>query len=218
MELRKEQIKHINTSLCENGIKYWDLRIEMIDHIVSDLEKNAITTNFNNELTNSLKRIGWFGNLSHINTEGWQNVNKKYRKEYHNEFVSFFKNFKNTLILLVFIGMLYVVSEYLSFKLFKNLSLMLLIIPAIPFFFLTTKQLFKKFGKSVHLDYGIFYFSFAILMVGLPVQFLKDASETNQIIVLLICIPFYFIATYAGYKIYKRAISKIETMRKELLS
>jgi hypothetical protein len=46
MKLTKEQIQYIDNRLKKEGIKYWDIRIEMIDHVVSDLEKNAKTSDF----------------------------------------------------------------------------------------------------------------------------------------------------------------------------
>ena len=39
MELTKEQIQYIENRLIKDGVKYWDIRIEMLDHIVSDVEK-----------------------------------------------------------------------------------------------------------------------------------------------------------------------------------
>jgi hypothetical protein len=36
MELTKQQIQHIENRLIKNGVKYWDIRIEMLDHVVSD--------------------------------------------------------------------------------------------------------------------------------------------------------------------------------------
>ncbi len=218
MELTTKQIQEIDNRLKKDGVKYWDIRIEMLDHVVTDIEENSRTEDFKMELTNSLMRAGWLGELVKVNAEGWQNTNKKYRKEYHKEFINFFKNSKNIFILLIFISFLYFASEYLTLKLFKKLNFILLIISAIPFFFLAIKQLFKKYGKSVNLDYGTFYFSFALLMINLPLQLLKYTSETNQKILLLIFIPIYFIATYSGYRIYKKAISKVEKMRKQLLS
>jgi hypothetical protein len=218
MELTKEQIQHIDDSFVKNGIKYWDLRIEMIDHIVSDLEKNAGTNDFEKEFKNSLKRVDWYGNLRHLNTAGWQNANKKYRKEYHKGFVNFFKHPKNLLVLLISVGFSYCASEYLTFKLFERLNFILVAISVVPFFFITTKQWFKKYGKSVNLDYGIFYFSLSFLMINFPLQLVKNTSEVNQKILLLCIIPIYFIATYSGYQVYKKAILRVEKMRKELLS
>lgn len=46
MELNKEQIELIDKRLKSGGIKYWDLRLEMIDHIATDLEENAISNDF----------------------------------------------------------------------------------------------------------------------------------------------------------------------------
>lgn len=218
MQLTKQQIQIIESSLVKKGLKYWDLRIEMIDHIVSDLEKNAETNDFEKEFKNSLKRLDCCGSLRHINAAGWQNTNKKYRKEYHKAFVNFFKHPKNLLVLLIFVSFSFGASEYLSFKLFERLNFILVVISVIPFFFTTTKQWFKKYGKSVNLDYGIFYFSLAILMISFPLQLVKNTSEPNQKILLLCIIPIYFIATYSGYKVYNKAMLRVEKMRKELLS
>ena len=38
MELSKEQIQSIENRLEKNGLKYWDIRIEILDHLVSDIE------------------------------------------------------------------------------------------------------------------------------------------------------------------------------------
>ena len=39
MKLNKEQIATIDTYLKENKVEYWDVRLEMIDHLASKLEK-----------------------------------------------------------------------------------------------------------------------------------------------------------------------------------
>ena len=62
MELTKSQIQQIDNRLKSGGIKYWDLRLEIIDHIATDLEQNSKSNDFNKELNNSLKRIGYLNN------------------------------------------------------------------------------------------------------------------------------------------------------------
>jgi hypothetical protein len=219
MELTKEQIEMIDNRLKKNGIKYWDLRMEMLDHVVTEVEKNMEKEGALEEvITNSFIALGWNGNLKHLNQKGWQNTNDKYRRDYHKGFIGFFKKSRHLFILLIFVSVLYATSQHLSFKLFKKVIFILVIIPVIPFFFLAVKQLFKKYGKSVNLDYGTFYFSFALLMINLPLQLIKYTSEANQKILLTLCISIYFIATYSGYKIYNKAITKVENMRKQLLS
>ena len=54
MEITKQHIQIIDDHFKNNGIKYWDLRIEMIDHLVSDIEQNSISEDFKSEFSKSL--------------------------------------------------------------------------------------------------------------------------------------------------------------------
>lgn len=61
MELKQQQIQFIDNHLKKMGIKYWDVRVEMIDHIVTDIEEKIKnhTMSFDNAFTmviNSWKR------------------------------------------------------------------------------------------------------------------------------------------------------------------
>ena len=38
MQLTTKQIQEIDNRLKRNGIVYWDIRIEMLDHVVTDVE------------------------------------------------------------------------------------------------------------------------------------------------------------------------------------
>ena len=40
MKLTKEQIQFIESYLIEQGVNYWDVRIELIDHLATKLEEN----------------------------------------------------------------------------------------------------------------------------------------------------------------------------------
>jgi len=40
MKLTKTQIDYIENQLIKNGVKYWDIRIELLDHVVSDVENS----------------------------------------------------------------------------------------------------------------------------------------------------------------------------------
>jgi hypothetical protein len=217
MELTKEQIKYIDEHLEKNGIKYWDLRIEMIDHIVSIIELTVTSDNFKKEFKSSLKNIGWYGNLSHLNREGWQNVNIKYRREYHKGFVCFFKKFKNISILAISLFLFYVVSEMISFNAFKNLSFALFVSPMVFVLIEFVKSFFKKYGRSVNLDYGVTYLIMSFLILNAFPLFFIDETEIVQKIVWFIILPVHFIAFYSGYYLYKKTILKVEEMRKQLL-
>jgi hypothetical protein len=218
MKLTKEQIQYIDNRLKKEGIKYWDIRIEMVDHVVSDLEKNAKTSDFKIKLEGTLKRMGWSGNLSHINREGWQNANRHYRKMYHKGFVHFFKKFKNVSILATSLLVFYVVSEMISFKAFKNLSFTLFLAPIVFVFIEFVRAAFKKYGRSVNLDYSFKYFLISFLILQNFPGLLIDQTETVQKSVWFMILSFHSVAFYSGYHLYKKAIHKVEEMRKQLLS
>lgn len=221
MELSKEQIQYINSSLHKNGIKYWDLRIEMIDHIVSDLETNAETNDFKKELQTSLKRIGWSRNLSHINKAGWQNVNRKYRKIYFKGFVGFFKKPLNTVLFLIFFLCFFLISISLEHTVFLEVSYILFAIPIVGCFYLFYKSWREKLGKSVHKEYGISYLCFSFVMLNAVLNFVRmDGGFPVEYhnVILLILIPTHFVLTFSGYQVYKMAIYRVKEMRKKMLS
>jgi hypothetical protein len=227
MELTKEQILHIDHRLENDGVKYWDIRIEMLDHVVSDVEKHLQLESSENEFKEMVQEsfiaLGWKvnfngNNFPNSNTNAWKNVNKEYRRMYHQGFINFFKSFKNIGLLLCFIVTFLTVSNYVNFKIFKTISFVLFVLPILFFIFYSIKVWLKKFGKSIHLNYGNFYFGLAFIMFNMPLQFIKYTTESNQRIFLIISISIYFIATYSGYQVYKKAVFKVEKMRKELLS
>ena len=82
MILHREQIIFIDNYLKEKGVKYWDIRLEMIDHIASKMEENE-------EIVLSKEFLSKeFGSNYQINKtvrERCKSVNKKYRKLLHFE-------------------------------------------------------------------------------------------------------------------------------------
>jgi hypothetical protein len=68
MELTKEQIKFIDHRLENEGIKYWDIRIEMLDHVVSDVESILKPENsayeFKEIVQQSFEKLGWKENFN----------------------------------------------------------------------------------------------------------------------------------------------------------
>ncbi|WGH74808.1 hypothetical protein P8625_12040 [Tenacibaculum tangerinum] len=216
MELTKEQIKKIDNRLKRKGINYWDLRIEMVDHIVSDIEENATSNDFKVALEKSLDKLGWRGSLHKQNQEGWQNVNRKYRREYAKEILHFIKSIKNMSTFIFFSFVYYLISKHLNFDDFKKLSLAMFLVPLVIFLFLTTKQLMKKYGKSVNVDYGMFYFLFPFLMINFPLQLIKEFTEDFQKISIIIIVSLFWVFSYIGYKVYRTAITVVEKMKKEL--
>lgn len=216
MEITKQQIAYIDNHLKKMGIKYWDLRTEMIDHLVSDIEQNFTSKDFKTEFSLALKRAKWNGSLSGVNTEGWQNVNRKYRSAYHKGFINFFKSFKNVCFLILSLIIFYLISENVSLEVFNKISLALFVLPL--FFAVAEfiKSFFKKYGRSVNLDYGVTYMTMSFLILNAVSIFFDDKTEFTQKTLWFIILPIHYIAFNSGYNLYKKAVVKIEVMKKEL--
>ncbi|MBJ2173488.1 hypothetical protein JBL43_04525 [Aureibaculum sp. A20] len=58
MELTKQQIAFIDNYLKDKGVKYWDIKLELIDHIVSDVEHeiNFENKNFDDAFRYSIEK------------------------------------------------------------------------------------------------------------------------------------------------------------------
>lgn len=216
MEITKEHIQYIDEYLKKMGIKYWDLRIEMIDHLVSDIEQNLTSKDFKTEFSLALKRAKWNGSLSGVNKEGWQNVNRKYRSAYLKGFINFFKSFKNIVILILILTVFYSISEIVSLEVFNKISRILFITPLLIVVGEFIKSLFRKYGRSVNLDYGITYMTMSFLILNAVPVFFNDNTEFTQKTIWFILLPIHYIAFNSGYNLYKKAITKIEEMKKEL--
>jgi hypothetical protein len=223
MEVTKEQIKYIDHRLENNGLKYWDIRIEMVDHVVSDLEKNAKTSDFKIELDITLKRIGGSRNVSHMHRKSWQNTNRHYRKIYHQGFIDFFKNYLNLFVLGVFLLGFYFLSEVVMHKTFLKVSYSIFLSPIVLHFYLYFKAWRKKYGKSVHRDYAFFYLIVSFLILNGVMNFMKVDGDfafpiTYHKPILFFILPLHLILVHAGYGVYKKGIGKVENIRKQLLS
>ena len=64
MELTKKQVLHIESLLEKNGVKFWDIKIELLDHVVTDVEKRVeLGEKFEDAIQNSFISLGWEGNF-----------------------------------------------------------------------------------------------------------------------------------------------------------
>jgi hypothetical protein len=219
MELTTQQIQEIDNCLKKKGIKYWDIRIEMLDHVVTDVEKRLDKgEGLEEAISDSFVTLGWDGKLKYLNKKGWQNTNDKYRREHFKGMLNYFKNIKNILLLVVSILALFFLSEILIFKVFKRVCFILFCLPLILTSSLFIKTLFKKYGKSVNLDYGFFYMSFSFMILPGILSLFDNETEFLQKIIWIAVLLIHFLSIYSGYKVYKKSISKVENMRKQLLS
>ena len=105
MELTKQQIQHIDHRLESEGIKYWDIRIEMLDHLANDIEqiwKEKPNLSFEQARDKSFKKFGVFGFMDVVEAKQ-KEVGKKYRKILWSFMKDWFTLPKVVLTILIFI-------------------------------------------------------------------------------------------------------------------
>ena len=218
MELTKTQIQEIDNRLKKDGIKYWDIRIEMLDHVVTDVENRLENgEELEKAITNSFISLGWKGNLKHLNRKGWQNTNDKYRREHFKGILNYFKSFKNIFLFVVSVSMLFYLSNTLTFKVFKNICVTLFSLPIILIAFLYIKQFSKKYKKSVNLDYGSFYLTLSYMILPSVFSIFNNQQEFAQKIIWIVILSIHFLSIHSGYNLYKKSIEIVEDLRKQLL-
>ena len=117
MELSKEQIQYIENRLENEGVKYWDIKIEMLDHIVTDVEHQLQKgENFNIAVQHSFVVLGWKENFNGSGFEGIiHQRNKDYGKLSRKNYRSFCKNIFLKPKMLLFITMMFSSCYLLSF-------------------------------------------------------------------------------------------------------
>jgi len=227
MKLTKEQITYIDDYLKHHKVKYWDIRIELLDHIVTTLEDKLdkgisfddamieVHKSFGNKMTmywNSGIEYGIFANgfgFKSLVQNKKIEINKKYRKLYHKEIGSFFKSFKNVgLLFLVFLIEFYI-SKQIDISLFKKINLILFISPIIIFYIYSFRNYMMK-KRSINMQYSLSYVTISFLLFQFvlqsinPESFLKVSNQI-QVIILCIIVPLNLVFTYCGFEVYRKA-------------
>lgn len=222
MELTREKIAEIDTLLKRKGIRYWDIRIEKVDHIATLVEANMIEgQEFNTALKNALAQLDWTGSLAHQNRQTCKEVNKKYRTLYVKEFLNFFKQTRNVIVLALFLLIEYTIASMVSLEQFTEINYQLFLLPFTIVIYYGVLNLKNKLGKSIYHIQGFFYMvlSFLIMNTVLLITVAKNMfslKNTGMIITTTLLITIHFILSYAGVIVYKKAHSDAMEIKKAL--
>lgn len=209
MKISKDDIQFIDDYLKKRGIKYWDVRLEMIDHLVSDIESYKGSADFKTLFNQSLKNANWDKNLKDVHTQSWKSTNTIYRAKHAKEM---FVILKNPIYLLCFF-VFYLALNWLATShpnSLKPIAFTIFFLPITVMLFEAIKSLVKKLGKSVNMQYGLFYFSFGMIMMNLPLQLLPKEQLS---IWLPLILSIYLLMTFAGYRVYRYALKKVLLMK-----
>ena len=233
MKLTKEEIKYIDNYLIKNEVKYWDVRLELLDHIVSavedKIENEGISLNeallevhhgFGNRIHNGYSYELDFEKALFIDNKGFKKFTLKKQKEigrkqrwhYWNTFLPFIISSHFLLELLALILVMWLTYSYFDFKAAFFVLLGAIVISEFSKIFIGG---FKKFkSKSLNLQMA---FTFVIFYTQAPYWFLnifnwyfEDMTEKPYIILLIALIVVFVFSRHSlntykyTYNIYKK--------------
>jgi len=240
MKLTPEQVSYIDDYLKHHKVKYWDIRIELLDHIVTTVEeKMEQGISFDDAMIEVHKSFGnsmkmfWNSGIEYgifANGDGYKDlvqtkreqINKKYRKLYYGEIKNFFYSVKNSTIILLILYINYFLSGHIDFNMFKTINIVVFVIPIVVFVIYSLRIYLSK-NKSIHLEYALFYYSSSFLILNMFLQLSNpdgwfEVSNEFQLIVLVILAPLNLVFSYCGFLLYKRTHKKYSEIFKQLQS
>ncbi len=217
MELTKAQVTEIEEHLKSNGIKYWDIRIEMLDHIATDIEQQMeLGSSFEEAKMEALQKLGGNGSLKDVVFQRLQFINKKVRSQYFRRFANLFTHFSSLFLIVLVTVFLILLYSRIDNEIAENISRAIYYFPSLlAFGFLIGTFLLKK---SAYMQYGSFYivFSFTILNAVLLVARDGNVSEETYKWLYLAVAIVNALAVYAGVKTYLSVRKEVQKMQKQL--
>lgn len=207
MELTTEQIQKIDDRLKKGGIKYWDMRIEMLDHVVTDVE-NRIEKGEELEkaIINSFIALGWNGSFEELVKRKQIIYQKQCNKIFRKEFLSFFTSFKTMLLFASVLLVCYMFQDNMAIMKVIFFSFIILFSVSLLFSLINYEKVFQ----SIHLliTFNLLSGLISLLSVSLyfPEVFLNIEKPTANYLAIIIAIlfPLFFICYKISFSIYRR--------------
>ena len=217
MELTKEQIQYIENRLENEGVKYWDIRIEMLDHIVTDVENQMQKSEkFNIAVQNSFIDLGWKNSFKQLMERKQIQYQKNYKTLFVKGFKYFFTSLKTMTTYALFIACTYYFSG--SNSIIKTI-LFSFIIPFgffVIYSFINYKKVFKSVVLLTSFNTISLLLSFFNMFMFFPELFL-GIEKLSPIYLSAITI-FLFPLFYVSVKIFYDHYTKTNRIYKKLIS
>lgn len=221
MDLTRNQVMSIENRLQHNGLTYWDIRIEVLDHLVTMIEeKMSKGESYDSAVENTFHTLDYSGNLFDLNRRWLFGINKIVRRQYFNQVKTFFTNPVYLISLLLCLAVYSFIFLKTSVTVFKVTSGILLMAPIIYGVFFHLKVFFQK-QKSGFLVYSSFYIFFSFMVLNIFIQFFKpdgifvvEPAIEHKIWFSVIIINGIF--STAGIMIHQKTRKRIKSMELKL--
>jgi len=202
MQLTKEQIQEIDQYL-KKDVTHWDIRIEILDHLVSKIEDS----NSEFSMDNIKKELPYY-KIKRIANQRRRSINIKYNKIYRNEMKRFFTRPINLIGLVLFALLEIYINARFGFKKLVLFSMITLFIPLLVPLFYSIKNWIKG-NRSYNLEV-IFtkWIGITTTLFYLIIMLSKTNISKTLILVLFVLNSVLHISNYfIGYKIYTKILA-----------
>jgi len=235
MKLTKEQITYIDDYLKHHKVKYWDIRIELLDHIVTSVEEKLATgisfddamievhKSFGNSMKmfwNSGIEYGIFANgigFKRLIEDKLKNLHKNYRRLLKKEWILFFKSLKALItfgILILFFIFLY--QNLTS----KNFSIFAFSIPVVQILvMLLNWYKTRSLKKSAILEISFSRYSFSIFILYNFINIFNffDVDKTKIVLFLLVVTIVQLPITYVNTLVFQKQMFDFKLQYKKFV-
>jgi hypothetical protein len=221
-KLEKKDIQFIDTYLKEKGVSYWDIRLEMTDHIACVMESKTGNYDFQSLFKDTVNNLGWDRSLKDYEQRQLRIINKTVRAKYFKSIGEAFRTLKSLVLITIFVCLYYILFQTLSLKAFGLLSFLLVGIPVI-YFTVHYAYMTAKHKKSGYLFYGYFYIIFSMLMSSMfyqiprPDGLIEVSIAIRQNIIFFTTI-FNVLFISSGIKVYLQIHQQYSMINKRLSS
>jgi len=240
VKLTKKQITYIDDYLKHHQVKYWDIRIELLDHIVTKTEV-LMTEGLSFDKALEEVHVG-FGNRLKLlrntgveysiftNGDGYKGyikskskeTNKKHRKYIFKEIKTVFSSIKHLCFFLLYVALMHTLRDVFDEKYFYKIFAFTLLYPIVLVLYIHFKQYRAfKFERSINVDFASFNSGFTLLNIQI-VNFVKpiDAASfftTDQYtFILLIVNVIVMLFTYCGFIVFTKTFNKYANLHQKL--
>lgn len=221
MKLTKENIETIDRHFKNKGVGYWDIRLEMIDHVACKMEEKQGSYDFESLFKYTIKDLNWEGDLKDYEQQRLTAIGKTVGKRYFKNIRGFFTNIKTLLLIGLFVMAYYLCFQNFSQKTFRMLSLVLFSAPIV-YFTIHYAYTSLKYKKSGYVLYGYFYLTFSIMMSSIFYQLgpnsIIDVSSITRHNIIFFTTIFNVVFTTSGVIVYLESYKKYQNVYKNLIS
>ncbi|WP_430410870.1 hypothetical protein [Kordia sp.] len=174
MKLTQQRIQYIDDYLRKSGVQFWDVRLEILDHVATGVEEKmthesmsfeaaleAITISFGNEIRQGYilnkDNTKWIKSTKYATGEGFEKlqrekqkqISKKHAKAYWKQFINLFTSVQFYIEFALMILSIFVISKY-SEKWALTVGFVYLFYPFISIIYKSIKGQIPK--KSLHIN------------------------------------------------------------------